>query len=127
MPILFDEERCLWALQSDFSTYGFGVDGEGRLRHLYHGAALLRLGDLPEPGPSSPPQHFEPPGGPEVRYEYPAWGGIFYGEPCLKATFSDGVRDVRLLYEGHEVRDGAAPKLTVELRDAPGWPIPASG
>jgi alpha-galactosidase len=125
LPILFDEERCVWALQSNASTYGLGVDGEGRLQHLYHGAALLRLDDLPQSGPPSPAQHFEPPGGPEVRYEYPAWGGIFYGEPCLKVTFSDGVRDVRLIYEGHEVRDGAAPELTVELRDTH-YPLRAS-
>jgi alpha-galactosidase len=118
LPISFDEERWVWALQGRVSTYGFGVDAEGRLRHLYHGAALPRLDDLPEPGPPSPSQSFEPPGGPEARYEYPAWGGMFYGEPCLKVTFSDGVRDVRLVYEGHEVRDGASPELTVELRDA---------
>lgn len=127
MPVLFDEDRSVWALQGNATTYGLGVDGEGRLRHLYHGAALLRLDDLPVPGPPSPSQAFEAPGGPKVCYEYPAWGVMFYEEPCLKATFSDGVRDVRLLYEGHEIRDGAAPKLTVELRDAPGWPIPASG
>jgi alpha-galactosidase len=125
LPIVFDEERWVWALQGKLSTYGLGVDGEGRLRHLYHGAALLRLHDLPEPGPPSPPRHFEPPGGPEVRYEYPAWGAMFYGEPCLKATFSDGVRDVRLVYEGHEIRDGASPELTVELRDAH-YPLRAS-
>jgi hypothetical protein len=44
LPILFDEERCVWALQGSVSTYGLGVDVEGRLRHLYHGAALMRRG-----------------------------------------------------------------------------------
>jgi alpha-galactosidase len=126
LAVLFDEERSVWALQGKVSTYGFGVDGEGRLQHLYRGAALLRLEDLPEPSPPSPPQAFEPPGGPQVRYEYPAWGGMFYGEPCLKATFSDGVRDVRLFYEGHEEsRDGATPELIVKLRDAH-YPLRAS-
>jgi alpha-galactosidase len=118
LPVLFDEDRRVWALQGDRSTYGFGVDGEGHLRHLYHGAALPRLEDLAQPVPLAPARSFEPPGGPEVRYEYPALGGMFYDEPCLKATFSDGVRDLRLFYERHESRDGAAPELTVTLRDA---------
>jgi alpha-galactosidase len=117
MPILFDEERCVWALQGSVSTYGLGVDVEGCLRHLYHGASLPRIEDLPAIDPPSLPQTFEPPGGPEVRYEYPAWGGMFYSEPCLKATFSDGVRDARLVYEGYWVSDGAAPELAVDLRD----------
>jgi alpha-galactosidase len=56
LPILFDEERGVWALQGKVSTYGFGVDGEGSLQHLYHGAALLRLEDLPEPGWPEAPQ-----------------------------------------------------------------------
>ena len=55
--------------------------------------------DLPRMGDYHLP--FEPPEGPTARYKYPAWGGMYYREPCLKATFGDGVRDVRLVYREH--------------------------
>lgn len=123
MPIQFDEERKIWALQNRGATYGLGIDGEGRLRHLYHGPLLTRIQDLADPDSRPISSPHEPPGGPNVRYEYPAWGGIYYREPCLKATLSDGVRDVNLVYDGHEIReDGKTPGLVIGMRD-PNYPL----
>jgi alpha-galactosidase len=129
MPILFDEERRLWTLGGSGVTYGMGIDEEGRLRNFYFGPPLPRLEDLALADELSSPlgrEHFFPwesPEGPNERYEYPAWGGMYYHEPCLKATFDDGVRDVRLVYERHETRgDGGAPELVVTLRD-PHYPL----
>jgi alpha-galactosidase len=110
MPILFDDETRLWALRSGGATYGLTIDEEGRLRHLYFGSPLPHLEDLAGTDEISSPlgrEHFSPwesTGGPNERYEYPAWGGMYYHEPCLKAQFEDGVRDVRLVYERHETR-----------------------
>ncbi len=110
MPVLFDEEQRLWALRSDGATYGLAVDGDGHLRHLYFGPSLPRLEDLARTDELSSPLGrdlffpWESPGGPNERHEYPAWGGMYYHEPCLKATFDDGVRDVRLVYERYETR-----------------------
>jgi len=118
MPVVFDEERRLWSLQGQATTYALGVDGEARLRHLYHGPTLPRLEDLPAPDADNARFPFEPPEGPAARYEYPAWGGMFYREPCLKATFPDGVRDVRLVFDDHAARtEDGAPQLTISLRD----------
>jgi hypothetical protein len=30
---------------------------------------------------------------------------MYFNEPCLKATFDDGVRDVRRVYKLHDTRD----------------------
>jgi alpha-galactosidase len=124
MPILFDNERRLWALQSSGATYGLAVDEEGYLRHLYFGSPLPRLEDLACADEISSPlgrEHFFPwesPTGPNARYEYPEWGGMYYHEPCFKATLDNGVRDVRLVYEGHDtVGDEGTPELVVTLRD----------
>jgi alpha-galactosidase len=129
VPILFDEERRLWALQSSGATYGLALDEEGRLRHLYFGAPLTRLEDLRRTDELSSPLGrdrffpWESPEGPNERYEYPAWGGMYYHEPCLKATFTDGVRDARLVYDQHEVTsDEGTPELVVSLRD-PHYPL----
>src|SRR5919202_4591385 len=108
MPILFDEKWRIWALQSGSATYGLAVDEEGRLRHLCFGPSLRRLEDLARTDQLA--SHlgrffpWESPGGPNERYEYPAWGGMYYHEPCIKVTFEDGVRDVRLVYERHDTR-----------------------
>ncbi|HZC84017.1 MAG TPA: glycoside hydrolase family 36 N-terminal domain-containing protein, partial [Rubrobacter sp.] len=125
-------------LQGSGITYGLGVDQRGLVRHLYFGASLPRVRDLPDPGvdvfyplleglPGSEAERvhfpFEPPEGLTPGHEYPAWGGMYYHEPCLKATFSDHVRDVRLIYEDHDVRtDGSVPELVVALRD-PHYPL----
>jgi alpha-galactosidase len=129
MPILFDDERRLWALRSSGATYGLAIDEEGHLRHLYVGPPLPRLEDLARTDEISSPlgrEHFFPwesPAGPNERYEYPAWGGMYYHEPCLKATFDDGGRDVRLVYEGHDTGgDEGTSELVVTLRD-PHYPL----
>ena len=129
MPILFDEERRLWALRGSGATYGLAVDDVGRLRHLYFGPPLPRAEDLARTDELASPlgrDHFFPwesPEGPNERYEYPAWGGMYYHEPCLKAQFGDGVRDVRLVYERHETRgEERVPELMVALRD-PHYPL----
>ena len=121
MSILFDEKRRVWALQTADSTYGLGVDGEGHLRHLYFGPPLRGTEDLPRVEDQYLP--FEPPEGPTVHYEYPAWGGLYYREPCLKALFHDGGRDARLLYREHEIKEeNGVAELVVTLQD-PDYPL----
>ncbi|CAN5709846.1 alpha-galactosidase [soil metagenome] len=115
MPILFDEQRRRWALQGDNITYGMELDEKDRLRHVYFGGLLPRTEDFPDvSGYYSP---FEHPDGPGLRFEYPAWGSLYYREPCLKATFADGVRDTRLVYHEHHIEEDEVPELIVVLRD----------
>jgi alpha-galactosidase len=49
--------------------------------------------------------------------EYPVYGGIKYTEPCLKATFHDGVRDIILVYQNYELIEGANQELIIHLSD----------
>ncbi|MGF1470916.1 MAG: alpha-galactosidase [Rubrobacteraceae bacterium] len=116
MPILYDEKRRRWALQGANVTYGLELDTENRLRHVYFGGALPRIEDLPDVKGYYFP--FESPHGPGLRYEFPAWGSLYYREPCLRATFADGVRDTRLVYHDHRIANDGVPELVVVLRDA---------
>lgn len=120
MPILFDEKRRRWALQRENVTYGMELDEKDRLRHVYFGGCLPRTEDFPDASSYYFP--FEHPDGPGLRFEYPAWGSLYYREPCLKATFADGVRDTRLVYREHRIEEGEVPELVVVLQD-PHYPL----
>lgn len=115
MPILFDEKRRRWALQGDNVTYGMDLDEKERLRHVYFGGRLPRTEDFPDTSSYYFP--FEHPDGPGLRFEYPAWGSLYYREPCLKVTFDDGVRDTRLVYHEHRIEKGEISELVIVLRD----------
>ena len=115
MPILFDKERRRWALQGDNVTYGMELDEKDQLRHVHFGGLLPRTEDFPDVRSYYFP--FEHPDGPGLRYEYPAWGSLYYREPCLKATFADGVRDTRLVYHEHRIEEGEVPELVIVLKD----------
>ena len=116
--------RFLW--RGTNAAYAVAVNGEGELEHLHFGHPEVRPDDLPAPRAGAPRWPWVTVGH-VSGLEYPAWGGAFYGEPCLKAAFADGVRDVRLAYAGHAqpgpdtlvlgLRDRAYP-LAVELRYA---------
>lgn len=123
MPILFDEKRRRWALQGENATYGMELDEKDRLRHVYFGGRLPRTEDFPDASSYYFP--FEHPDGPGLRFEYPAWGSLYYREPCLKATFADGVRDTRLVYREHRIEEGEVPELVVVLQD-PHYPLSVS-
>ena len=48
--------------------------------------------------------------------EYPAYGGKYYENECLKVKLSDGVRDLRLSYKSHKISDDGN-QLTITLKD----------
>ena len=109
MHIEYFPENRRFVLTTARSTYAMAVNGAGALVHLYWGARVDRVADLPA----------APSGQDHVSHqEYAAWGEYFFDEPALKATFADGVRDTRLRYVEHAiVRDGAASELRIVLRD----------
>lgn len=116
MPINVLEAAKILELRTKNSSYVFGVNENGTVQHLYWGepveaaecADLLRLRHH---------SSFDAEVNRE-REEYGGWGGTLYAEPCLKVKFQNGVRDLRLRYEGYEVGSRmAADDLIVRLRD----------
>jgi alpha-galactosidase len=112
--IQYAEDRKVWLLTTSQSSYAVGVDENGSLRHLYWGAPLWRVQDLPPAPPRlrdlssfDPRQMLE-------NEEFPAWGGPRYYEPALKITRDNGNRDVVLRYVSHRIQQN---NLNIELQD----------
>ncbi|WP_338131383.1 glycoside hydrolase family 36 N-terminal domain-containing protein [Cohnella rhizosphaerae] len=118
MPIAYYEVRRLFEIRTARSSYLFGVNDAGTLQHLYWGEPI-DAPDAAELLKSRSHSSFDAAVDRETE-EYGGWGGAGYAEPGLKATFADGVRDVRLVYCGckieHEGQDGET--LAVHLEDA---------
>jgi alpha-galactosidase len=111
--IQYVEARKVWLLTTRDSSYAMGVGADGALRHLYWGAPLWRLEDLP-PAPArrdissfDPRQMLE-------NEEFPGWGGARYYEPALKIAREDGDRDLVLRYASHRIQDD---ELDITLKD----------
>lgn len=101
-----------WVLETRRTAYAFGLNRAGMLTHRYWGTRLPFVTDYPAPvdptfWAADGPHHFTP-------EEYPGYAGTKYVDPCLKVTFSDGVRDVVLAYEDFSVKDS---ELAIHLKD----------
>ncbi|MCS6827038.1 MAG: alpha-galactosidase [Caldilinea sp.] len=109
--------KTYWILETQQTAYAFGLTSRGTLTHAYWGKRLPNLEDYPSPPEAAP---YESWSGPEhlTPEEYPAYAGAKYTEPCLKTTFSDGVRDTVLRFVGAEQRIGEPSPLCITLRDA---------
>jgi alpha-galactosidase len=106
-----------WVLQTSSNSYIIAKNKEGRLFQVYWGSFL------------SNDDQFDAAYFPEVlRFtgfagdhrgevrseEYPAQGGPFYDEPCLKAMMADGNREVVLKYVSDKIEGNS---LEILLKD----------
>ncbi|MGA2631446.1 MAG: glycoside hydrolase family 36 N-terminal domain-containing protein, partial [Terriglobia bacterium] len=113
VPIRYLNEKKLWVLETERTSYVLGVNERGELQQIYWGGRLLRDEDLaaaklqPEHASFDSPETM-------TNLEYPAWGARQYNEPCLKLTRADGDRDVVLKYASHEIHGDA---LVIYLKD----------
>ena len=105
-------EPKLFVLETARTSYVLGVNEQNEVQLAYWGARLSRDADL-EPARAAYWWSFESTAG-LAPIEYPGWGGLRFAEPCLKATFADGVRDLVLKYVSHEVQ---ADRLVLHLKD----------
>jgi alpha-galactosidase len=101
LPIAHLEQAGIFEIRTDKSSYLFGINNKGTVQHLYWGDPVeaSECGHLLKSGHHS---SFDADLDREVE-EYGGWGGCNYAEPGLKVTFSDGVRDLKLKYEGYEI------------------------
>ena len=115
MPIITDEHG--WILESAHNAYAVGINGRGQLVLRYWGVKLPFVSDYPKPTDYGDWASFNGAGqrNPE---EFPTYGADFkFIEPCLKATFSDGVRDVWLTFQ-KAIRIDDANAITIRMDDA---------
>ncbi|UGQ48483.1 alpha-galactosidase [Massilia endophytica] len=108
-----DEAAKVFRLDGGDITYAFGVNGEGQLQTLYWGRKLADSDRLPTPVSVRENSSNET-SITVTPLEFPAFGGGLTVEPALKASFPDGVRDLVLRYEGHEL---AEDRIVVRLKD----------
>jgi alpha-galactosidase len=113
-PIRYLPEARLWVLESGESSYVFGVNERNELQSVYWGQPVWRDQDW-KPAHSYPVWDSTEISTTTTPEEYPGWGGLRFFEPCVKAAFADGARDLVLKYKSYEIR---ASELTVHLRDA---------
>ncbi len=114
MPI--HETKQGWVLETRATGYAFGLNKAGLLTHRYWGVRLPQPDDYPAPANPLGWASFNNPAQLTLE-EYPGYEDAKYSEPCFKATFADGVRDVVLRFESAEVQPGDTPELHLHLRD----------
>lgn len=116
MGILYNAAEKIFRLDTLHTTYLIGIaDEEGFLGHVYYGPSipddhmqcLLRLEEPPyTPSRSARERASFYDGFP---FEYPAWGGGDFREPCLRVETPQGARNCELFYLSHEIRAGKPP------------------
>ncbi|CUP79870.1 alpha-galactosidase [Clostridium baratii] len=113
MGIIIDKSKKIFNIQSKNTSYVFGVDNEGLLRHLYWGKKIedTKEFDMPilvEVSTNDPVYEI-------TKEEYPVYGSLRYKEHCLKATFADRSRELVYKYDCYEITDN---ELVIKLKDA---------
>jgi alpha-galactosidase len=115
-PVQFDASRKVWLLTTSQSSYAMGVSPDGSLLHLYWGAPLWRIADLPAAALRRDISSFDPHQMLDNE-EFPGWGGPRYYEPALKITREDGGRDLVLRYVSHAIHEDTLDITMKDIRD----------
>lgn len=114
MSIAYLDSLNLFEIRTANASYLFGINDKGTVQHVYWGKPVVaeECADLLGGRSHS---SFDAAVDKETE-EYGGWGGCNYAEPALKATFADGVRDLKLKYVGYEIFGD--DELVVHLADA---------
>ena len=105
MRIIVDDEKKLFLLQTEHTSYGMQVGKTGKLLHLYWGEIITCIADLPYNEQLELYPFEDEERKPENNQEYTPAGGYYFDESCLKITYADGCRDTNLFYEGYQVEE----------------------
>src|SRR6266852_1376992 len=114
-PVRYLADKKLWVLDTNNSSYVFGVNERSQLQHLYWGKKLWRDADLATARTYEEWASFDgvastTPG------EYAGWGSNMYTEPGLKVTLADGNRDLVLRYVSHEIHGDTLKVVTKDIQ-----------
>lgn len=116
MSIALSTKGDVFLLSTQSTSYAFGIDDQGLVRHLYWGKKIqsaddFELPQLTEVSTNDPVFEITP-------EEFPVHGGLRYKEHCLKVAFPDGTRELVYEYSGYEMDSGDDwEELIVHLRD----------
>ncbi len=109
MGIYFDEEKKIFKLDTESTSYLIGLTGEGYVGHIYYGKKLLRTGGRyllrTEKSPSvlkREKSSFLD----TFPMEYPTCGVGDYRESCLDVMNPMGQTGCEFFYRSHEVIEG---------------------
>lgn len=109
-------KKSIFLLNTRSSSYAFGIDNQGLVRHLYWGGKIESIEDFEMPvltEISTNDPVFE-----ITREEFPVYGSLRYKEHCLKAAFADGTREVVYQYCGYDIiQTEAYEELVIRLKD----------
>ncbi len=116
MSITVGTKDNVFLLSTQNTSYAFGIDDRGLVRHLYWGKKIpsaeeLEMPVLTEVSTNDPVFEITP-------KEYPVHGGMRYKEHCLKVTFADGTRELVYRYCGYDLEQGEGwEELVLHLKD----------
>jgi len=113
MSIQYHENQKMWILKTNKSEYGMGIDNKGSIVNLYWGGSQLTSDDYLDVN-----RDYEHPGAGAMspyKDEIMPWGGYRFAEPGIKVTFSDHIRDVKLVYHHFEIKSDN--ELIIYLKD----------
>lgn len=116
MSITINTKNDVFLLSTKSTSYAFGVDDRGLIRHIYWGKRLgsveeLELPPLTEVSTNDPVFEI-------TKEEFPVHGGLRYKDHCLKVIFADGTRELVYQYCGYDVEQGdGQEELIIHLKD----------
>ena len=113
--VRFLPDKKLWVLDTNNSSYVFGVNERDQVQHIYWGKKLWRDADLA--AAHSLPEWASFDGSASITPgEYAGWGSNMYTEPCLKVTLQNGNRDLVLRYVSHEIHGDTLQVVTKDIQ-----------
>ncbi len=112
MGILINEKQNVFGIMTKNTSYVFGVDNNGLLRHLYWGKKINNVNEfvmdeLVEVSTNDPVFEI-------TKEEFPVYGGLRYKEVCLKAEFYDKSREIVYKYVEYDISEN---ELIIKLVD----------
>ena len=115
MKIEYIEQSKKFAIQLPDASYFMQIDDEDVLRNLYWGKKIENPEDVELEVPVSTWSYSR---AYPYREEFICRGKTSFDEPCILAEFADGTRDVRLVYQCHEILElDDGMQLTIILKD----------
>jgi alpha-galactosidase len=114
-PIRYLSDKKVWVLDTDRSSYVFGVNERDQLQHAYWGKRLWRDADLAPVHSTAEWASFDGSAS-TTPGEYAGWGSNMYTEPCLKVTLADGNRDLVLRYVSYEIQGSVLKVVTKDIQ-----------